>query len=289
MNSFLTNKSLSVKTYGEGDTYLIENVFNDKESTLYFDSLLKDTKWQSMDHHGGKVPRLISIQHTNYDDYKPIYRHPVDIHPTDQPWDPTSKVIRDKLHKLLHVDFNHALIQLYRNGKDCISEHADKTLDIKFTTPIVNVSFGRTRNMKLRSKFKLEDGTRKIETIRLTHGSVFILGWKTNTRWTHAIKPDNRSNNIKSPDELIFDGQRISLTMRVIDTFMNKKTNVLIGQGAPKHPVTIKNENDYVDMIKVFGIQNRSYDYNWNELYGKGFHSTCSKTEFDTTEHQSES
>ena len=32
--------------------------------------------------------------------------------------------------RLYDVRLNHALIQLYRNGNDCIGENADKTLDI---------------------------------------------------------------------------------------------------------------------------------------------------------------
>jgi alkylated DNA repair dioxygenase AlkB len=45
-------------------------------------------------------------------------------------------------------------VQYYRDGSDYISEHTDKTLDIKFDTSILNFSLGATRKMQLKSKKK---------------------------------------------------------------------------------------------------------------------------------------
>lgn len=47
---------------------------------------------------------------------------------------------------------NHVLIQLYRTGKDAISEHSDKTIDVVRGSNIVNVSLGAQRVMTLKSK-----------------------------------------------------------------------------------------------------------------------------------------
>ena len=47
---------------------------------------------------------------------------------------------------------NHALIQLYREGNDFISEHADKTLDVVAGSSIVNFSLGASRTMVLAQK-----------------------------------------------------------------------------------------------------------------------------------------
>ena len=89
----------------------------------------------------------------------PLYRHPADEPPTLVPYTPTAARIRDIVEKQLR-DFgilsestaseldgnedtkekpilNHALVQLYRNGTDYISEHADKTIDIVHDTPII--------------------------------------------------------------------------------------------------------------------------------------------------------
>ena len=51
-------------------------------------------------------------------------------HHTDPPSPPSPCRARAVIEALLRQPFNHALIQKYRNGRDNIGEHADKTLDI---------------------------------------------------------------------------------------------------------------------------------------------------------------
>ena len=261
-------QNYTITYFGEGDSMLIENVFSEEESNNYFNSLKKSTKWNNMSHKGGEVPRLISIQHSDYPDCKPIYRHPVDVQPKSELWNFNSKEIRNKVSTLLNINLNHALVQYYRNGLDYISEHADKTLDIRKGTSIINVSFGATRKMKLRSKCTNANGVRDIEHITLKHGSVFILGWDTNKKWLHSIKQDKRIDSIKNQDELAFNGERISLTIRDIATFIDNDSKLLFGQGAPS---TVYSD-DSEEMLIAFGAENKSHDYEWDKIYGKGFH-----------------
>jgi hypothetical protein len=122
--------------------------------------------------------------------------------------------------------------------------------------------------MKLRSKYKNSDGTRDIQNVKLTHGSVFVLGWKTNQRWMHSIRRDKRIDTLKDPDELAFGGERISLTMRVIGTFMNTQTRKLFGQGAAEGEYV----NDSEEMLTAFGKENKGMD-EWDNIYKGGFHS----------------
>lgn len=153
----------------------------------------------------------------------------------------------------LNQSFNHVLIQLYRDGSDYISEHADKTLDILIGSNIVNLSFGASRTMALKSKkyitSKSCSPTQDIATptvnslptspqleritqkIPLRHNSAFVLGWETNRYFLHSIKQDKRLITEKSPDEYAFNGERISLTFRTIATF-RRINGSLYGQGA---------------------------------------------------------
>jgi alkylated DNA repair dioxygenase AlkB len=255
-------------THYPPDSKLIEGLFTDLECEELFNTLKSQTCWKTMKHRGGDVPRLLSIHHTHYPNKRPIYRHPADIQPKSEIWSPVSEKIRQRISNYLELDLNHALIQYYRSGSDHISEHADKTLDILKNTPVINISFGAVRTMKLRSKYKKHDGTRDIHNIKLTNGSIFVLGWETNKNFTHSIKQDKRIDSIKSTDELAFDGQRISLTFRNIATFMDSNGK-LFGQGAPDGEYI----NDADQMLIAFGVENKSYNYEWNEVYGKGFHS----------------
>lgn len=250
------------------DSLLIEGLFSQHECSELFHKLKLETNWKTMKHHGGDVPRLISIQHTSYPDKRPIYRHPADIQPKSEIWSSASDKIRQRISDYLRVDLNHALVQYYRSGSDYISEHADKTLDILKGTPIINASFGAVRTMKLRSKYKNSDGSREIHNIKLSNGSIFILGWETNKNFMHSIKQDKRIDTIKHASELAFNGERISLTFRNIATFIDTNGK-LFGQGAPKGNAI----NDADQMLIAFGIENKSCNYEWEEVYGNGFHS----------------
>lgn len=167
---------------------------------------------------------------------------------------------------------NHVLIQLYRNGKDGISEHSDKTIDVVRGSNIVNVSLGAQRFMTLRLKkdkttpstsdettiddngrttTSLDSSTpaisgddvtrqaaltfgvpRTTQRIPLPHNSMFVMGLETNAKWVHGINPDNRPLKTKSPEEQVQDGGRISLTFRHIATFLSKDESMIWGQGA---------------------------------------------------------
>lgn len=263
----LNTRPFNIEVFGEGDSFLIHGFFDKFVADYLFLGMKKSTKWNTMLHKGGEVPRLISIQNTDYPNCRPIYRHPAEAQPKSEIWNRNSEMIRHNILTYLGLDINHALVQYYRGGTDYISEHADKTLDIRKGTPVVNVSLGAKRTMKLRSKYTKEDGTRNIQNVNMTHGSLFVLGWKTNQKWTHAIRQDKRIDKIKDKDELAFDGERISFTGRDIATFMDKETGMLFGQGAPEVPV----EGDAEKMLIAFGTENKSYDLEWDDIYSGGF------------------
>lgn len=222
----------SVYNLGSGDSYFIHDFFNNEDSEDLYHELMACTDWKSFTIKKGFVPRRVSvqadIQNSIYfkDCVYPLYRHPVDHHHKPQLWDPSAKIIKEKLEKTIKSKFNHALIQLYRNGKDFISPHSDKTLDITYGTCIANVSLGETRTLVLKSK----DKTKKQE-IELPDGSLYVIGWNTNIEWLHSIKRNGDPKAKVHP--------RISLTFRSISTFILENTifglytkKDIYGQGA---------------------------------------------------------
>jgi alkylated DNA repair dioxygenase AlkB len=225
---------------------------------------------------GGRVPRDISIQGTieiqNDDQYEPLYRHPADEQPELVSWTPTALIIKERIEELIEQKLNHALIQYYRNGKDFIGEHSDKTLDVLIQSNIVNYSLGAARTMIL--KHKTQDGLK--QRFKLPHNSLFVLGWKTNREWFHSIKQDNRLDMDKDSDELAFSSQRISLTLRTVATFRNRRTGQLYGQGARckinNEQIFDETESDEQNMLMAFSAENKqSSEFDWNHHYGKGF------------------
>ena len=110
-----------------GDSRIIHNAINSSVMSAAFDRLKEEVEWQSMLHRSGQVPRLVAVQgEAGENDDVPIYRHPADESPPLLAFTHTVQEIRREIEALLSQPFNHALIQLYRDGIDNISEHADK-------------------------------------------------------------------------------------------------------------------------------------------------------------------
>lgn len=258
---------MEIKEQILNDSYIIYDIEELKDIDFY--KLKLEINFQEMYSQKIPVPRLLSIQGVIENNLKPLYRHPMDSQPELIEMTPTTKKICDILSKKLNQNFNHVLIQLYRDGNDNIGEHSDKTLDIEKNTFIVNYSIGATRTMKLRTKKQLLNSNeeRQIKKIKLKNNSVFVLGWETNRNWLHSINQDKREEFLKSSDEKINCGERISFTFRKIATFIDKN-NIIIGQGAKNNQNC---ENDELEMLSAFSKENHEYNFDWDKYYSTGF------------------
>lgn len=274
---------------------------------LDFRIIKEEIVFQQVTNQGHPIPRLIAIQGTilsngnmhvsgaseQMDDVllKPIYRHPMDFQPDVVSWTPSVLAVKNYLSNKFNQDLNHCLIQLYRDGQDSIGEHADKTLDIKWNSSIINYSIGATRVMHLRLKERGED--RKLVKVPLKHNSAYVLDWCTNQLYLHGIRPDKRPEQEKTIDEKAYHGERISFTFRTIDTFIDSN-NKLYGQGArrvssssslslqthpsldspsPKQPQQQEQLlfEESLSLMKAFSLENNSSTLEWHDIYGEGY------------------
>jgi len=271
----------------EGDTVVISNLIPRTEAEGIYERIKAEVQWQKMSHQGGEVPRLVAVQGEIASDGSiPIYRHPSDESPPLLEFSPAVSIVRREVEKTVGHSVNHCLIQLYRSGTDYISEHSDKTLDIVPDTYIANVSLGAQRTMSFRTKRPLKDG-KPVQTEKdqprsscraiLPHNSLCRTGLVTNMRWLHSIRQDKRMDREKTPAELDYDGMRISLTFRLIGTFLDKDQTRIWGQGAvakhKKHARRVVNgpTPEAQRMIEAFGTENRSSEFDWPAVYGQGF------------------
>jgi len=277
--SSIPSWAINGSVHGSNDTFLLLDVLPSDLADDLFYKLRDEITWNEMRQKGGRVPRDISVQGTiekyHDDEYEPLYRHPADEQPELISWTPSALIIKQRIEQIIEQKLNHALIQYYRNGKDFIGEHSDKTLDVLLHSNIVNYSLGATRTMIL--KHKTEQGLK--QRIRLPHNSLFVLGWQTNREWTHSIKQDNRADRDKQEDELAYSSQRISLTLRTIATFRNRRTGQMFGQGARFKTLDeqqmgeeLLNTDDEQKMLMAFSAENHmSKEFDWNQYYGSGF------------------
>ncbi|KAG6864473.1 hypothetical protein C0991_009275, partial [Blastosporella zonata] len=235
----------------------------------------------------GEVPRLVAVEGEVAEDGSfPLYRHPADESPPLSAFSPTVARIRDHVQQVLKHPVNHVLIQHYRSGKDYISEHSDKTIDVVWGSNIVNVSLGAMRVMTLRQKGPPRNGApppeneekvpRASQRIPLPNNSMFVMGPETNKQWLHGINHDNRAQRTKSEAELFQGGERISLTFRHIGTFLTPDEKLIYGQGAKgktratARPVVLGGR-DGKALIRAFGEENHRNDFDWDRNYGRGY------------------
>lgn len=113
---------------GDGDSEIVYDALSSLLKETAFSTVKGEVGWQTMRHRNGDVPRKVAVQGEVGKDgiTIPIYRHPADESPPLQPFTAMVDRIRAEVQKLLGQPFNHALIQLYRDGQDNISEHSDK-------------------------------------------------------------------------------------------------------------------------------------------------------------------
>ncbi|KAL9623944.1 MAG: hypothetical protein Q9204_007912, partial [Flavoplaca sp. TL-2023a] len=270
---------------GAGDSKIIHDVLQPQLAKDAFTKLKNEVKWQTMSHRSGQVPRLVAVQgEVGKNGEIPIYRHPADESPPLLPFTPCVEKIRKELEQSLKQPFNHALIQLYRDGNDNISEHSDKTLDIVRNSAIVNMSIGAQRVMTLRTKKSQRasgvdspNASRSTQRIPLPHNSVFVLGSNTNMQWLHGVRADKRPQQQKSEEDLSYGGERISLTFRQIGTFTNASNKKIWGQGARKKSqnsagrVRAGDDAEMEAMVMAFGRENHQTNFDWQAEYGQGF------------------
>jgi len=271
----------------DGDSEIIHNLLQQSEASDIFEKVRDEVRWQKMSHQGGDVPRLVSVQgEIGEDGSIPIYRHPADESPPLLPFTPAVSLIKSEVEKRLGHKVNHCLIQFYRNGTDYISEHSDKTLDIAPDSFIANVSLGALRSMTFRTKKPLKGQQISLDDekiprssckVPLPHNSMCKMSLRTNMKWLHGIRQDKRSPREKSEAELAYNLGRISLTFRLITTFLDRGQTKIWGQGAiakeKKDARTVINggSTQAEKMLWAFGKENHASDFNWKETYGEGF------------------
>ncbi|MEL1255889.1 alpha-ketoglutarate-dependent dioxygenase AlkB [Flavobacterium sp. DGU38] len=167
----------------DADLLLIDNFFSKEESDYYYNTLLSQTQWHEyeipMYDKIVTAPRMVSWYRDNkLDEYKPNPNWPLEL-----------LTIRQRVENETHIRFNAVLLNLYRNGKDGVGWHSDKTVSSNKNMNIASVTFGETRMFRLRHKFRKE--IPQIE-IPLHHGTFLLMAGTTNSFWQHQVPKTSR-------------------------------------------------------------------------------------------------
>jgi len=179
------------------DLVLYEGFFDKNESDGYYNTLLANTNWKETDltvyDKTHIVPRMISW----YED-----KSNPGADPNGPDWTPELLAIKQRVEAETGITFNSVLLNLYRNGKDGVGWHSDRTDNFGQNQIIASVSFGETRPFRLRHKTQKDI---PVLEIPLTHGALLLMAGTTQTHWEHHIP--------KTAKDIL---PRINLTFRQI-------------------------------------------------------------------------
>jgi alkylated DNA repair dioxygenase AlkB len=98
--------------------------------------------------------------------------------------------------------FNSVLLNLYRDGRDSVSWHADNEPGLGRNPVIASISLGATRRFQLKHR-----GSGERVAIDLSHGSCLVMAGATQHHWLHQLPKTARPV-----------GPRINLTFRRMAT-----------------------------------------------------------------------
>ena len=119
-----------------------------------------------------------------------------------KPWTPSLLNIKSRIEPIAQTKFNSVLLNLYRNGDDCVAWHSDDEPELGVNPIIGSVTFGEARPFQLKNK---NNPARKHE-ILLGHGDFLLMKRKTQAAWLHQVP---RRKSLTEP--------RVNLTFKVID------------------------------------------------------------------------
>jgi len=169
--------------------------FAKNKEKIIFDNIYKEIEWEhrKIKIYGKEIfqPRLIGWGGTVPYTYSRSTLDPKELKPQ------TANLLR-VINKITNNEFNHVLLNLYRDGKDSISAHSDDEKKLGNQPIIASLSFGASR------KFKIEGLEESYELV-LNSGSLLIMGGNMQRYYKHSIPKEPK---VKSP--------RINLTFRKI-------------------------------------------------------------------------
>lgn len=119
-----------------------------------------------------------------------------------QPWSRSMIQLKNKVEETAGVRFTHALLNLYRDGKDSVSWHRDKERHWGLEPVIASVSLGAERTFQFRNT----EDKKVVRSIQLTPGSLLIMKGASQRCWEHHVPKTNKRI-----------GPRLNITFRVLD------------------------------------------------------------------------
>jgi alkylated DNA repair dioxygenase AlkB len=179
----------------DGEAFLVEHAIAEPDADRLLDDLSASIAWRqetaTIMGRRMPIPRLTAWHGEAGYVYSGIAMAPA-------AWTPPLLELKGCAEAHAGQAFNSVLLNLYRDGRDSVSWHADNELGLGRDPVIASLSLGATRRFHLKHRTLDE----RIAT-DLTHGSCLIMAGATQHHWLHQV-----------PKTARLVGPRINLTFR---------------------------------------------------------------------------
>jgi alkylated DNA repair dioxygenase AlkB len=185
-----------------GELLYFHPLLEHTHASVLFESLIKELCWQqpTIRMHGKlvKIPRLQVWMGDDTATYK--YSGKMLL---PAPWHGGIFKLKEKIESIAKTTFNSVLCNLYRDGQDSVSWHADDEPELDASKPIASFSLGVPRAFDFKPKHTNLVAERR--RIVLAHNSLLVMPPEIQQHWLHQI-----------PKTKKIDQPRINLTFRKI-------------------------------------------------------------------------
>ena len=181
----------------DGIARLHEDAFAEADAARLFEQLMAVTDWRqeiaTMMGRRVPIPRLTAWHGESGYVYSGIQMTPA-------PWNPPLLEIKAVAEACAGQAFNSVLLNLYRDGRDSVSWHADNEPGLGREPVIASVSLGAAR------RFQMKHRARDVRlSLDLPPGSCLVMAGGTQHHWLHQVPKTARPV-----------GPRINLTFRAM-------------------------------------------------------------------------
>lgn len=185
----------------EGEALFYPGFLNEKESRFYFAMLINEYEYRQIPVriYDREVlqPKLTALAGEPGEDLE----YSSNILPV-QPWTDNLNFLKRKVEEVAGIVFTHALLNLYRDGKDGVGWHRDKEKPWGLDPVIASLSLGAARTFQMRYK----ENKQIIRSVELTPGGLIIMKGLSQRCWEHRIPKTNKRI-----------GPRLNITFRVME------------------------------------------------------------------------
>lgn len=194
-------KIFEIFSLKDGEILFMKNFLTSTEAKKYFDILQTTINWkqEEIKYYGKIYPVPRKTAWYGYEGFDYFYSG---INCNPAPWTKELLDLKKEIEKLIPTeDFNSVLLNMYRDGNDKVSWHADDEKELGTNPTIASLSIGETRRFDLKHK----DNPDLLYKFELTPGSLIIMKGALQHNWLHQIPVQKK---VTKP--------RINLTFRTI-------------------------------------------------------------------------